>query len=52
MTMTAVSPGDYVEPVGVGVFAHQLVLVDELEHEDQDDGQENAVEDLREDAES
>ena len=28
-------PGDYVEPVGVGVFAHEVVLVDELQHEDE-----------------
>ena len=44
-------PGDYVEPAGVGVFAHQVVLVDELQHEDQDQGQEDAVQYLREDAE-
>jgi len=31
-------PGDDVEPAGVGVFAHQLVPVDELQHEDQDQG--------------
>ena len=44
-------PGDDVEPGGVGVFAHQLVLVDELQHEDQDEGQKDAVQDLGEDAE-
>ena len=44
-------PGDDVEPAAVGVFAHQLVLVDELQHEDQDQGQENTVQYLRENAE-
>src|ERR1700723_3784739 len=44
-------PGDYVEAAGVGVFAHELVLVDELQHEDKDQGEKDAVEDLRENAE-
>ena len=33
------------------MFAHELVLVDEAEHEDEDDGEKDAVEDLGEDAE-
>lgn len=35
-----------VEPARVSVFAHQFWTVDELKHEDQNDGQQNAVEDL------
>lgn len=31
-------PGDDVEPVGVGVFAHEFVAVDEAQHEEQNDG--------------
>src|SRR6202789_135047 len=43
--------GDRVPPTGVGVLAHQLMLVDEFQHKDQNQGQKDAVQDLREDAE-
>src|ERR1035437_8674659 len=41
-------PGDQVEPARVGPVAHEVFLVDQQDHEDQDEGQQHAVEDLRE----
>jgi hypothetical protein len=41
-------PGDEVEPARVGVLAHEVALIDQLQHEDHDDRQEHAIEHLRE----
>src|ERR1017187_8323095 len=40
-------PGDQVEPARVGPDAHEVLLVDQQDHENQDEGQQHAVEDLR-----
>jgi len=42
-------PGDDVEEDGVGVLAHEVFAVDEKKDEDDDDGEPDAVADLRED---
>ncbi len=42
-------PGNDVEDEGVGVFAHEIFAVDEEQNEDDDDGEPDAVADLRED---
>src|ERR1035437_4128253 len=41
------SPGDDVETARIGPFAHDVHLVDQQHHEDEDEGQQDAVEHLR-----